>query len=304
MFALLWGFERLMRSLERVWAAAGRRVWLAGLVALLFFLKALWLSALAGWRPLEPLSPLWPPRVILFVTVVPLVGFLFGGLLIVLGWSLPWIALAVIGSMLLLWSVPLPSPSVPKPPCNPRLPELRDQEDRDVQNHMAAMVVLEAGWPRKPLLVLFLWTLNDLFFRALLPDVYRGKLFGLPTVHFAQWTVLDSRRYMFLSNYDHSWTRYLDDFGLELTTGIQKIWGLGQDNPGTSNLDAFKKYARSTMVPHNVWYSAYPGLTLDQIWNNQMIRRGLGRTDGNDESAIALLRRFAAGPRIQNAFSK
>jgi hypothetical protein len=41
-----------------------------------------------------------------------------------------------------------------------------------------------------------------------------------------------------------------------------------------------------------------------QIWNNEMIRRGLGRATGDDESAVALLRRFAAGPRIQNAFSK
>jgi hypothetical protein len=277
---------------------------LVAFVVSLFFLKALWLSTLAGWMPLKPLMPRWPPKIIGFVILAPLAGFLLVLLLLILEWSLPWIALAVFGSLLLLWSVPLPSPPVPRPPRNPLLSELRDLEDRDVQNHMAAMVVLQEGVLRKPLLKLFLWTLNGLFFRALLPDVYRGKLFGLPTVHFAQWSVLDSRRYLFLSNYDHSWTRYLDDFGIELTTGIQKIWGQGEDNPGTSNLDLFKDFARSTMVPHQVWYSAYQGLTLDQIWNNQMIRRGLGRTDGNDESAIALLRRFAAGPRIQNAFTK
>jgi hypothetical protein len=156
---------------------------------------------------------------------------------------------------------------------------------------------------RAPLLKMFLWILNSMFFRTLLPDIFRGKLFGLPTVHFCQWIVLDSRRYLFLSNYDHSWSRYLDDFGLQLTTGIQKIWGQGDGNPGTSNLDGFKDFARTTMVPHSVWYSAYPGLTVVQIWNNEKIRRELGRT-GSDESAVGLLRRFASATRIQNAFSK
>ena len=133
---------------------------------------------------------------------------------------------------------------------------LLDQEDRDVQNHMAAVVVLrDSNRPfhsrvRVAVLKSLLGILNAIFFRAWLPDVCKGKLFNLPTVHACQWLVLDSRNYLFLSNYDHSWTRYLDDFGIELTTGIQKIWGQGEGNPGTTNLVRFKEYARATMVPY------------------------------------------------------
>jgi hypothetical protein len=273
-------------------------------VAGLFFLKAWWLSVLNGWSPLNPLKPKWHSKIFGFVIVAPLAGFFGTRLLLLFEWSPLWMAAAVLGGLLLMWAVPLPSPpAVSKRPSAACLAVLRDQEDLDVQNHMAAMVVLRKGLLRPQLLKAFLWTLNWLFFRAMLPDVFRGKLFGLPTVQFCQWVLLDSRRYLFLSNYDHSWTRYLDDFGLQLTTGIEKIWGQGQGNPGTSNLDGFKDFARTTMVPHSVWYRACPGLSLVQIWNNEQIRRKFRQT-GDDENDVVLLRRFAAGPRIQNAFSK
>jgi hypothetical protein len=273
-------------------------------VAGLFFLEAWWLSVLAGWSPLNPLKPKWHPKIFAFLVLAPAAGFVGTRFLLLFEWSPWWMAAAVLGGLLLLWAVPLPSrPDASQPRSAASLAALRDQEDLDVQNHMAAMVVLRKGLLRPQLLKAFLWTLNWLFFRAMLPDVFRGKLFGLPTVQFCQWVLLDSRRYLFLSNYDHSWTRYLDDFGLQLTTGIEKIWGQGQGNPGTSNLDGFKDFARTTMVPHSVWYRACPGLSLVQIWNNEQIRRKFRQT-GDDENDVVLLRRFAAGPRIQNAFSK
>src|SRR5581483_11499542 len=105
--------------------------------------------------------------------------------------------------------------------------------------------------------------------------------------------------YLFLSNYDHSWTTYLDDFGVELNVGIQKIWGQGRGNPGTQpqNLERFKQFARSTMVPHRLWYQAYPGLTVRQIWNNENIRVALVRK-ADEERVVKALRRFGAAPHI------
>ena len=71
-----------------------------------------------------------------------------------------------------------------------------------------------------------------------------SSLFGIPTVHFAQWTIIDNRRFMFLSNYDFGFGRYLDDFGEKLTNGLQGIWGQGDGNPGLNNVAQFKAYAR------------------------------------------------------------
>jgi hypothetical protein len=116
-------------------------------------------------------------------------------------------------------------------------------------------------------------------------------------VHACQWLVLDNRNYLFLSNYDNSWTTYLDDFGIELGVGIQKIWGQGEGNPGTGNVVKFKEFARSTMVPYALWYQAYPGLTVRQIWNNEIIRHELVRGAG-EEAMVRALRRFGAAPEI------
>jgi len=70
-----------------------------------------------------------------------------------------------------------------------------------------------------------------------------------------------------------------------------------------SNLDRFKDYARSTMTPRAVWYSAYADLTVRQIWNNEEIRQALhGQID--DEKAIDAFRRLATAPQVLDVFSK
>jgi hypothetical protein len=229
--------------------------------------------------------------------VPTLVGLVIGGLV--------WIhcgpavlAALVLAAMLALWSVPIQEPEVdPSPIHRQNWAELLNAEDYGVQNHMAAVVPLKTDrWWRAIVLKSFLWPLSFLFYRAVLPDWYRGKLFGLSSVHFAQWVLLDKRNFLFLSNYDHSWTSYLDDFGIELNTGIRKLWGQGECNPGTSNLARFKDFARSTMVPHSAWYAAYPNLTVRQIWNNENIRRGLTGGAG-EEAMVKTLRRLGAAPK-------
>jgi hypothetical protein len=217
---------------------------------------------------------------------------------------LAFAALLVIGTIFALWGIPLPSPATrPRPLARSDAERLDAEEDRDVQNHMAAVVVLKDNgrWilsrVRVGVLKILLGILNAIFFRAWLPDVCKGKLFKLPTVHACQWLVLDNRNYLFLSNYDNSWTTYLDDFGIELGVGIQKIWGQGEGNPGTGNVVKFKEFARSTMVPYALWYQAYPGLTVRQIWNNEIIRHELVRGAG-EEAMVRALRRFGAAPEI------
>ena len=171
---------------------------------------------------------------------------------------------------------------------------LLDAEDRDVQNHMSALVRIEPVWYRLWTLRAFLWLLQRLYYRVFLT---KGKLVSIPTVHFAQWVLLDRGRFLFLSNYDHSWSRYLDDFGVRIGDGIVKLWGQGIGFPGISNLTQFKEYARSTMVPHAVWYSAYPGLTVRQIWTNQKLRTDLF-SDSSDEEAADRLGRLAAADSL------
>jgi hypothetical protein len=86
--------------------------------------------------------------------------------------------------------------------------------------------------------------------------------------------VLDDDRYLFLSNYDHSFSRYLDDFG-HISFGLARLWGMGAATPGLSSLERFKGFARSWMEPYSLWYGPYRDTSVTQIWNNEALRRGL-----------------------------
>jgi hypothetical protein len=272
-------------------------------ITALFFLEAWWLTVLVGWPDRK--RPRWSTQSKRFIVLAAIGGFILIEVLLRIH---VWSALAAViipAALYSLWNLDIESPVVDAVRLPPeRLNELRSEEDHDVQNHMAALVPLRKAWFRPAVLRSFLWLLNSLFFQAgWLRDWYKGKLFGLPTVHFCQWVLLDDRNYVFLSNYDHSWSTYLDDFGTTIGAGIQKIWGQGEGNPGTASLRAFKDYARSTMVTHanNSWYRAYPGITLRQIWNNEEIRRGVASAT-REEAIVRVLRRFGAAPKTLPEF--
>lgn len=266
-------------------------------IIMLFVLKSMWLAILLGW-PAPTNVEQDRRRIRSFLIAIPAGAAVLFAILNMVGlWPIA-LAIVLLGTLFSLWVVPLPSPRIRVEPLPARkLHEIVQDEDHGVQNHMAALIVLRDDHAyREWVLRSFLWVLNHLFYRSWLPDLYRGKLFGIPTVHYAQWIVLDRRNYLFLSNYDNSWTSYLDDFGQELEAGIQKIWGQGAGNPGTKDLGRFKNFARKSMTPHALWCRAYPDLALRQVWNNRRIRRALVRAR-DEEAMAAALRRLAMAPK-------
>jgi len=282
-----------------VWLTATSTVTFVATIAAIFLAKAWWLTTLVGWPASGKTGPHDRKRIWLFRLALPTAAAAAFGLLQILGSPTSLLAGLLIGLLIAMWTVPLPSPEpADHSPYAGKVRDVMRQEDMDVQNHMSAVVTLRSDrFYRVPVLKSFLFALNRLFYRSIAPDVYRGKLFGVPTVHFAQWIVLDRRNYLFLSNYDHSWDSYLDDFGQTLETGIQKIWGQGERNPGTKDLGRFKNFARTTMTTHSFWYRAYPGLTLRQAWNNRNVRRELLRGSNDEESMAAALRRLGQSPK-------
>jgi hypothetical protein len=203
-------------------------------------------------------------------------------------------ALVLLAGAVAVWSLELPSPGADHArPSNEHLRILTAQEDVDVQNHMSVMVHLRSDIPGRSLVLRsFFHALNRGAYRTLLPDLLSSSLFGISTVHFAHWTVLDARRHIFLSNYDFSWAAYLDDFGFKLGKGLQMIWGQSEGCPGTARLESFKEFAREKAVPYQVWYRAYPHLTSLQILNNEELRLGL-IADADEKTSLRLLRRLA-----------
>ena len=112
----------------------------------------------------------------------------------------------------------------------------------------------------------------------------RGLLDGVATIHFAHWHVFDrGRRLLFISNYDGSWAAYLDDFITFAAKPLTAIWSHSEGFPKTRYLlfdgaadgPRFKAYARATQLPPEVWYSAYPRLSAEQIRDDAALVEGL-----------------------------
>lgn len=176
---------------------------------------------------------------------------------------------------------------------------VRRREDVQVQNHMISVTRVKAGWFRLQVLRLVLWAIN-LFARL---RANRGSLGGIDSIHFARWVLTPDRKHLvFLSNFDGSWERYLNDFIDLAAIGLTAVW-TNSDNhvgfpttkwlltKGARDEARFKAYARSSMVPSNTWYSAYPNLTVRNIENNRRLRQELCTTLDRPD-AEAWLRRL------------
>jgi len=167
---------------------------------------------------------------------------------------------------------------------------LIEAEDIAVQNQMSAVTDVKPGWLRLVTLRAVL-RLVDFLARNWWD---RGALNGIPSIHFARWFLIEQggrHRLVFCSNYDGSWENYLGQFIDEAASGLTGIWSNTLGFPaarwlflrGARREREFKNWVRSRQIRTQVWYSAYPDLSVEDVWNNSAIRRdlqgvrGLGR---------------------------
>lgn len=139
---------------------------------------------------------------------------------------------------------------------------------------------LKPGWIRLQTIRALLKLIN-----FLAPYIFtKGKLSGIPTVHFARWLIINEGNQMvFLSNYDGNSESYLRDFiniaakSLTLifshTVGYPKTWLMLFG--GAKDAKTFMEWARCHQMITNVWYSANKDVTVNNIFNNAKIRKGL-----------------------------
>jgi hypothetical protein len=151
-----------------------------------------------------------------------------------------------------------------------------------VQNQLTHLVEVKPGSFRRRTLKFVLGAIN------LLAKILfnRGTLGGIPSIHFARWVMIDDdKRLLFFSNFDGSWENYLGDFVDKAAVGLTGVWSNSKNFPKTENLISkgatdeqhFKEWARQHQIPTQVWYTAYKGLSVENINNNSAIRRGLFR---------------------------
>jgi Dyp-type peroxidase family len=152
-------------------------------------------------------------------------------------------------------------------------------ENEFLQNQLTHLVPIKPGVLR--------WLLIRIVFLALgflARNRYnKGKLGGIPSIHFARWVLIENRGVLFFSNFDSSWPSYLGDFIDQASSGLTAVWSNTVGYPRTTWLleagsrDAarFLAWTRAHQHPTDVWYAAYPGLSIVNVNANTEIRRGL-----------------------------
>lgn len=216
-----------------------------------------------------------------------------------IGLLAPFVVLAAI--IVVLYPVlrlkEITDPSIVAAPESPHVQKLKQHEDRRPQNHLTTITDLKPGLFRFTLLKGVLTFIN----LAARYIQNKGTLGGIPSIHFARWAVVNrGKRLLFLSNFDGSWEHYLGEFIDLAAGGLTAVWSNVVNFPKTRNLfcegardeQKFKASVRNSEVHTQLWYSAYPFLSVTNILNNAAIRTSLWGTMNNNEELEAWLRRF------------
>lgn len=138
-----------------------------------------------------------------------------------------------------------------------------------MQNQLTHIAIVKPGAFRNAALRAILYGINTLAHKTFV----EGNLGGIPSIHFARWALLDDGRLLFFSNFDGSWDSYLGDFIDKASSGLSSIWSNTEWFPkteyffwkGAQDGDAFKRWTRERQLPMQVWYTAYPRYSVQNI---------------------------------------
>ena len=175
------------------------------------------------------------------------------------------------------------------------LHELQNMEDLDVSNQYTALGSAKPGAFRGALMTVVLAAIQF----ACRHVFTCGFLARVQSIHFARWVFVDGKqRVIFVSNYDGGHQAYMDDFINKAAFGLNVVFSNGVGWPHTEWLiiqgarreHYFKYFQRRHQLPTQVWYKAYPGLTLIDITRNARIRQGLEMAQPSDAEVLAWLK--------------
>ncbi len=181
-----------------------------------------------------------------------------------------------------------------------RFAKVSEGENEFLSNQLTHLVVIKPGLLR--------WALIRIVFfglQVLAKNWYNlGKLGGIDSIHFARWSIIPNRGVLFFSNFDSSWQSYLGDFINQASSGLSAVWSNTVGYPrtkwlmkaGSRDATRFLAWTREHQIPSNVWYSAYPGLSITNVNDNTEIHRGVAA--GSEMDAATWLFRLRGVDRI------
>jgi hypothetical protein len=103
-------------------------------------------------------------------------------------------------------------------------------------------------------------------------EANRDALREIGTLHDARHVIFDNdTRFMFASVFDGTWDSYIDDFATTVVgANFDKIFAHSEGFPGVADPNV-KEWFVAGQEPALVFVSAYPDLTVKQIWKDQRV---------------------------------
>jgi hypothetical protein len=102
----------------------------------------------------------------------------------------------------------------------------------------------------------------------------RASLEEIGTLHDARHVIFDNdTRFLFASVFDGSWDTYIDDFSAtSIGDNFEKVFSHMEGFPGM-RAPNIKEWFISHQAPALVFGTAYPDLTVQQIWKDQRVNQ-------------------------------
>lgn len=117
-----------------------------------------------------------------------------------------------------------------------------------------------------------------------------GGLNTLSLIHYARWVIFRDReipdlgqpkenlRYgymLFFSNFNGSWTQYVDSFSMSIPGGLNLLWFQNIGWPGSVPETAFNKYVISNQIWTEHYYNAYPLASSNDVKSAKEVKSKL-----------------------------
>jgi hypothetical protein len=133
---------------------------------------------------------------------------------------------------------------------------------------------------------------NKLIFRAVGTPLFRDKLNGLITlsmIHYARWAIVEPHRFprlsesqpqerlrysymFFFSNFNGSWSQYVDSFSAAIPAGLDLLWWRNVGWPRSVPEQPFHRYVTHNQFYTNHYYNAYPMAASNDVKAAQRVK--------------------------------
>ncbi len=142
------------------------------------------------------------------------------------------------------------------------------------------------------------WINRVIFCAAQLPflSVLDGLL-TLSLIHYARWVIVKPSQFphlassqpketikynymFFFSNFNGSWTQYVDSFHMSIPKGLNLFWKLNLKFPGSVPLQPFHAYITYNQIWTNHYYNAYPTAASNDVKAAKRIKDALAGPKG------------------------